>query len=388
MSLILYSFYAVLTIAVGRLALWLLLSVSYNRRRKVAPIRTDAKVSIVVPAYNEEKTIARTIRSLMDIDYADYEIIVVDDGSTDGTLPECQKFEASGVKIIHQDNRGKANALNNGIRSSAGAIIVTVDADTTLHRDSLRRIADRFATNPRIGAVAGNVKVSPSSGLLNALQAAEYTTRINLVRKAESVLGCVTVVPGPIAAFRREAVERAAYFSADTFAEDFDMTMSVLRRGYRVEYEDRALAYTEAPRNLEDLMKQRRRWYRGMVQVLAKHREMYMRRRFGVIGVFGVPSMWFDVTAPFLNATLILLALFTGVFARDSSVSLLGLLAYFAMEASVAVFAISLDPVRKAREYAAVALLIFYNVFMDGVRMMALVEELVGTFMSWEKPGR
>jgi cellulose synthase/poly-beta-1,6-N-acetylglucosamine synthase-like glycosyltransferase len=388
MSLILDTYYAVLTIAVGRLALWILLSLSYNLRRKASAARFGVKMSIVVPAFNEERTIAKTIRSLLLIDYPDFEVIVVDDGSKDGTLLECRRFEASGVKVIHQENGGKPRALNRGIDSSEGTIIVTVDADTTLHRDALRQIANRFTTDPRIGAIAGNVKVSPGPGLLNALQAAEYTTRINLVRKAESVLGCVTVVPGPIAAFRREAIQRAGPFSADTFAEDFDMTMEVLRSGYRVEYEDRALAYTEAPRTLEDLMKQRRRWYRGMIQVLSKHRDMYLRRRFGVPGIFGVPSIWFDVTAPFLNAALILLALFATVFAFEPSTSLIGLAVYFAMETGVSGFAITLDPVPKAREYATVPLLFFHNLFMDGVRMMSFVEEMVGIFMSWEKPRR
>ena len=388
MSLILYTYYAVLTIALLRLSLWILLSLSYNLRRKPSTAHFDEKMSIVVPAFNEERTIAKTIRSLLMIDYPDFEVIIVDDGSRDGTLAECRRFEASGVKVIHQDNGGKPRALNRGIDATEGTVIVTVDADTTLHRDALRRIADRFATDSRIGAVAGNVKVNPERGLLNALQAAEYTTRINLVRKAESVLGCVTVVPGPIAAFRKQAIERAGRFSADTFAEDFDMTMEVLRSGYRVEYEDRALAYTEAPVTLEDLMKQRRRWYRGMIQVLAKHRDMYMKRRFGIAGTVGVPSIWFDVTAPFLNVALILLALFTSLFAVEPSISLLGLGVYFTMATAVSGLAITLDPVPKAREFATVPLLFFHNLFMDGVRMMSLVEEMVGIFMSWEKPQR
>lgn len=388
MSLILPFFYAVLVLAVGRLALWMTLSLSYNVRRKGIDRPSDAMVSIIVPAYNEQTTIAKTIQSLLDLDYGNHEIIVVDDGSTDNTLSESRKFEGRGVKIVHQENRGKAGALNAGIRCSTGTIIVTVDADTTLDRTALRRILDRFARNPRIGAVAGNVKVSPRSGMLNLLQAAEYTTRINLVRKAESVLGCVTVVPGPIAAFRREALEQAAWFSADTFAEDFDMTMTVLRNGYRVEYEDRAIAHTDAPQGLGDLMKQRRRWYRGMIQVLSKHRNMYLRPRFGKAGIFGVPSMWFDVTAPFLNFALILLTLITALFATGSSVPIVGLPAYFALEAIVGLSAITLDPMPKAREYAAVGPAIFYNLFMDGVRMMALAEEMVGILMSWEKPRR
>lgn len=388
MGLIQYFFYAVLAIAVIRLFTWLFLSLNYTRRRRAEASSHFPKISIVVPAYNEEITIKSCIKSLQDLDYPDYEIILVDDGSTDKTLEEAKKFEVSGARVIHQENQGKANALNNGIHSSKGEIIVTVDADTKLHRDSLKKIANRFATNHHLGAVAGNVKVSPAPGLLNRLQATEYTTGINLIRKAQSTLGCVLVVPGPIAALKKEAVERAGLFLEDTFAEDFDMTMRILKKGYQVEYEDGAIAYTDAPKNLEDLIKQRRRWYRGMIQVLDKHRDMYLRRKYGVLGVFGIPNLWFDITSPILNTALILLALLAGFLVGESFISLIGLVAYFIAETAVGIYAISLDPIPKMREFAAIPILLFYNVFIDGVRMMAFAEEMVSIVMKWEKPRR
>jgi len=357
-------------------------------KRRVKGIRYHPKISIIVPAYNEEVTIKECIRSLLNLDYPNYEIIVIDDGSTDKTLGEAKKFEISGVKVIHQENRGKPNALNNGILSSKGEIAVTVDADTKLHRESLKKIASRFVADRHLGAVAGNVKVDPAPGLLNTLQAAEYTTGINLVRKAQSILGCVMIVPGPIAALKKEAVERVGFFSDDTFAEDFDVTMKILKAGYRVEYEDEAIAYTDAPKNLEDLMKQRRRWYRGMIQVLDKHKDMYLRRKYGFTGIFGVPNLWFDITSSVLNTALILLALLTGVLIGESFISLVGLAIYFCVEIAVGIFAISLDPMPKLREFLAVPLLSFYNVFLDGVRMMTLAEETVDIIMEWEKPRR
>ena len=388
MSLIQYFFYAVLAIAVIRLSTWLLLSLYYNLRHRARTLSVYPKISVVVPAFNEEITIRSCIRSLLDLNYPDYEIILVDDGSTDKTYEEAKKFESSKVSVIHQENQGKANALNNGIDLSKGEIVVTVDADTKLHRDSLRKIAERFASNRQLGAVAGNVKVNPAPGLLNRLQAAEYTTGINLVRKAQSTLGCVLVVPGPIAALKREAVERAGLFSEDTFAEDFDITMKILKKGYRVEYEDGAIAYTDAPKNLEDLMKQRRRWYRGMMQVLDKHRELYLKREYGVLGLFGMPNLWFDLTAPILNTALVLLALFTGFLVGGSYISILGLAIYFGVESAVGILAISLDPTPKMKEFVAVPILLFYNVFLDGVRMMSFAEEMVNIVMKWEKPRR
>lgn len=388
MSVVHYFFFAVLAIAVVRLLTRLFLSLGYNLKGEVEASGFYPKISIVVPAYNEEVTIKSCIQSVLDLDYPDYEVIVVDDGSTDKTLEEAKKFEISGVRVIHQENKGKANALNKGILLSKGEIVVTVDADTQLHRDSLKKIADRFAANQHLGAVAGNVKVNPAPGLLNAVQATEYTTGINLIRKAQSMLGCVTVVPGPIAALKKEAVEQSGLFSDDTFAEDFDITMKVLKKGYQVEYEDAAIAYTDAPKNLEDLMKQRRRWYRGMIQVLDKHRDMYLRRRYGSSGIFGVPNLWFDIMSPILNTALILLALFTGFLIAGSSMSLIGLVLYLGVESAVGMFAVSLDPVPRLREFFAIPLLLFYNVFLDGVRMMALAEEVVGIIMRWEKPRR
>lgn len=387
MGLILYLFYAVLVLALFRLSTRLLLSLSYNLKRGVGYSSLHPKISVVVPAFNEEVIIKDCIRSLLQLNYADYEVIVVDDGSTDNTLQEAREFEASGVKVIHQENQGKANALNNGIRHSHGEIVVTVDADTRLHEESLSRISRRFVHRPGLGAVAGNVKVARSSGLLNALQASEYTTGINLIRKAQSILGCVMIVPGPIAALKRKAVEEVGLLSDDTFAEDFDVTMKILKGGYRVEYEEGAIAFTDAPKDLEDLMKQRRRWYRGRIQVLDKHRSMYLRARYGWLGILGVPNLWFDTVSPILNVGLILVSLLTGLL-TGSHIVLTGLAVYFGFELAAAAFAVSLDPMPQIREFLALPVLPFYNLFLDGVRTMALTEETTGVLMRWEKPRR
>jgi cellulose synthase/poly-beta-1,6-N-acetylglucosamine synthase-like glycosyltransferase len=223
---------------------------------------------------------------------------------------------------------------------------------------------------------------------LNIIQGTEYTVGINLVRKAQSMLGCVMIVPGPIAALKKEAVELVGFFSDDTFAEDFDITMKILKAGYRVEYEDDAISYTDAPKNLEDFMKQRRRWYRGMIQVLDKHRDLYLSRKHGVLGMFGVPNLWFDAVSPIFNAALILLALLSGFFLGELFMSLLGLITYFAFEFAVGIFAVSLDPAPKLRDFLAIPFTLFYNIFLDGVRLMSLAEEMVNILMKWEKPKR
>ncbi len=387
MSALLYFFYGILIIAIFRLVTWITLALAYNLKDNSQTSNSFPLISLIVPAYNEEKTIKNTIQSLIELDYPNYEIIVIDDGSTDKTLQEATKFSSSKVKVIHQQNQGKPNALNNGIKNSKGEIIVTVDADTTLKKDALKKISARFAKNSQIGAVAGNVKVIPEKSLLNIIQGTEYTIGINLLRKAQSMLGCVMIVPGPIAALKREAIKKVGFFSDDTFAEDFDITMKILKQGYKVEYEDKAISYTDAPKNIEDFMKQRRRWYRGMLQVLDKHRNLYLSKKHGLFGMFGLPNLWFDTISPILNIALILVALITGLLGGQS-ISILGLTVFFCIQLVIGTLAVSLDPQPKFRDYLAIPLLMFYNVFLDGVKLMALTEETTNVFMKWEKPKR
>ena len=324
MDLIVVFFYAVLLLYVFKLAFRVALSLVYSLG-KMGGSSTYPMISVIVPSYNEEVTIASCIHSLSTLDYPNYEVIIVDDGSTDKTLEIARSLETGRIRVVHQENRGKANALNAGIVLSEGEIVLTVDADTTIRRDALASIAHRFARNPRLGAVAGNIKVTPGPGLLNALQSMEYTVGINLVRKAESVLRSVMIVPGPIAAMRRDAIQGVGLFSDDTFAEDFDATMKLSKAGYGVEYEENALAYTDVPKSLEDLIKQRRRWYRGMIQVLDKHRGMFMRPRYGFAGVIGVPNLWFETTSPIINLSLILLTLLSGLYMGEATLTLIGL---------------------------------------------------------------
>ena len=255
MSVIYYLFYALLIITILKLLSQLFLSFAYKLKRKSNKMKKPPSISIIVPAYNEAKTIKNCIQSLQNLNYLNYDVIVIDDGSTDNTFEEAS--QCKGVKIIKQENQGKPGALNNGIRSSTGEIIVTVDADTTIDKDALGAIAERFVSNEKLGAVAGNVKVRPEPKIMNTVQSAEYALGINLIRKGQSVLGCVMIVPGPIAALKREAVEKVGNFSDDTFAEDFDITVKILKAGFRVEYEEKSLAYTDAPKSTEDLVKQR-----------------------------------------------------------------------------------------------------------------------------------
>jgi cellulose synthase/poly-beta-1,6-N-acetylglucosamine synthase-like glycosyltransferase len=388
MNEILYLFLAVLAIANFKLFAQLVLSITYNLKRKKFKLTSSPRISVIVPAYNEEKTIKSCIQSLLSLSYDNFEVIVVDDGSLDQTYKLASEIKSEKLLIIHQENTGKSKALNNAIKQSTGEIILTVDADTTLDMDALRKIADRFLSNPSIGAVAGNVKVHPESRLINNLQSAEYATGINLVRKGQSVLGCVMVVPGPVAAIKKEAIVKAGYFSEETFAEDFDITLNILKLGYRIEYEEASIAYTDAPKNTEDIIKQRRRWYRGMFQVLDKHKGMYLNRKYGVVGILGVPNLWLEAVSPFLNIFLLLTILLTWVLTSETTLSLVGVGVTFAVFIATNLIVLSLEPKREIRNYLIIPLLLFYNIFLDGIRMMSLTEEMVSTVMVWEKPKR
>jgi len=380
-------FLSLLVVALVRVfSLWVL-SITYSFRR-AALSSSNLKVSVIVPAYNEEKSILSSIESLLAQDYDNYEVILVDDGSTDKTLEIATEREGPRLKVIRQENKGKAEALNTGIRAASGSVVLTVDADTRLNYGALRAIAARFSADPKLGGLAGNVKVDKAKGLLQRLQEVEYTTSIGLTRKGQSMLASVMIVPGPIAAFRKDAVEKVRYFSPDTFAEDFDITLAMLKERYRVEYEDRAIAYTIAPSGIEDLFKQRRRWYRGMIQVLAKYQGMLFRSRYGVAGLYGLPYMWYDTVSSLVSLFLALFAVLAGFVTGDWLPILLGLSAYWVLQTLVAMTAIILDKERHLWQMLVSPLLIFYNTFLDGIRTAAFTEEMLSLRMKWEKPRR
>lgn len=386
MSLIFYLFYAILIVSTGRLFLRLFLSLTYNLTRIKETKKIFPKISIIVPAFNEGKTIKNCVESLHVLDYPNFEIIVIDDGSSDKTFEIAKKCDYA--KVYRQENQGKPIALNNGISHSSGEIILTVDADTELDKNALRTIARRFVVNNKLGAVAGNVKVKKEPTILNTIQSAEYSTGINLIRKGQSVLGSVMIVPGPIAGLRKETIEKVGFFSDDTFAEDFDITVKILKEGYEIEYEEASLAYTDAPKNTEDLIKQRRRWYRGMIQVLDKHKNMYFNRKYGIAGLLGIPNLWFDAFTPFLNIGFLLVTLLMWIITGEFSSSLIGIMMYLGMSLVIGIVGLSLEPKPEKRNYLALPLLLFYNIFLDGIRIMSLTEETVNILMDWEKPKR
>jgi cellulose synthase/poly-beta-1,6-N-acetylglucosamine synthase-like glycosyltransferase len=262
-------------------------------------------VAVLIPAYNEEKVIERTVRAVLASDYPGLHVIVIDDGSSDNTLEVARRAfvdeEASGrVLILTKPNSGKAEALNFGLEHLRDQeIFVGIDADTVIARNAISRLVPHFL-NPKVGAVAGNAKVGNRVNLWTRWQALEYITSQNFERRALNVLGAVSVVPGAIGAWRTSAVREAGGYHTDTVAEDADLTMALLRNGYQVEYEDLALAYTEAPINANGLMRQRFRWSFGILQSVWKHRAVFARK--GALGWVALPNIViFQILLPLVS---------------------------------------------------------------------------------------
>jgi cellulose synthase/poly-beta-1,6-N-acetylglucosamine synthase-like glycosyltransferase/peptidoglycan/xylan/chitin deacetylase (PgdA/CDA1 family)/spore germination protein YaaH len=263
------------------------------------------QVAVLIPAYNEEKVIERTIQGALDSDYPNLRVIVIDDGSKDRTLEIARRAfaaeEAAGrVLILTKPNGGKAEALNFGLEHIGNAeLFVGIDADTIIAPDAIARMVPHFL-NPKVAAVAGNAKVGNRVNLWTRWQALEYITSQNFERRALNTMGAVSVVPGAIGAWRTELVREAGGYHVDTVAEDADLTMALLRSGYRVEYEDMALAFTEAPTSANALMRQRFRWSFGILQSVFKHKGVFARK--GALGFVALPNILiFQILLPLVS---------------------------------------------------------------------------------------
>lgn len=295
---------------VGSLALgqWLR---SRHRARTHAGSDYAPFVSILVPAYNEELVIENTIRSLLASDYTAYEIIVIDDGSQDNTSKVvAEKFAGDErVRLFTITNAGKASALNTGLRHAHGEIVIALDADTLFARQTVGALAHRFY-DKQLGAIAGNAKVGNRVNLITRWQALEYITSQNMDRRAFASLNCITVVPGAVGAWRRDLLVEVGGFPSDTLAEDQDLTLRIRRLGYRIGYEEEAIAWTEAPHNVRSLAKQRFRWAYGTLQCMWKHRDALFRPRYGALGFIAMPNVWifqilFSLISPVMDLMLI-----------------------------------------------------------------------------------
>jgi cellulose synthase/poly-beta-1,6-N-acetylglucosamine synthase-like glycosyltransferase/peptidoglycan/xylan/chitin deacetylase (PgdA/CDA1 family)/spore germination protein YaaH len=269
------------------------------------------EVTVLIPAYNEESVIVDTVRSALASTYPKLEILVIDDGSKDRTaeLVRGNFGRDRRVRLILQSNHGKPSALNHGLSEAIGEIVVSIDADTIVDRDAVTRLVRHFA-DPRVGAVAGNVKVVNRNRWITRWQALEYITSQNLEKRAFDLLNCIPVVPGAVGAWRTDLLRSHDGFSGDTVAEDTDLTLTIRRNGWKILYDETAIGRTEVPETVDALVRQRFRWTFGTLQAVWKHRDTAGKARYGTMGWIAIPNIFlFQIVLPLVSPVIDLLFL-------------------------------------------------------------------------------
>ncbi|WP_254909823.1 bifunctional polysaccharide deacetylase/glycosyltransferase family 2 protein [Micromonospora sp. NBS 11-29] len=387
-----FGFFFVLVgvLTVGRTLLLLVLALRHARRRRRpdwswGPPVTDP-VSVIVPAYNEKEGIAAAVRSLAGGDHpGGIEVVLVDDGSTDGTADIVAALGLPNVRVVRKPNGGKPSALNTGVALARHDLIVMVDGDTVFEPDAVRRLVQPFA-DPRVGVVAGNVKVGNRRSLIAKWQHIEYVIGFNLDRRLYETLHCMPTVPGAIGGFRREALEQVGGMTDETLAEDTDITMALGRAGWHIVYEESARAWTEAPATLGQLWKQRYRWSYGTMQAMWKHRRAVLGR--GSSGRFTRRCLsfltLFGVLLPLAAPVIDLLALYGLVF-LDRTETAVAWLAMLAVQFLTAVLAFRLDREKLGVLWVLPLQQFVYRQLMYLVLLQSVVTALTGGRLGWQK---
>ncbi|MBI0317575.1 MULTISPECIES: bifunctional polysaccharide deacetylase/glycosyltransferase family 2 protein [Streptomyces violaceusniger group] len=385
----------VLGIAGGLALLRLLLVVLFarahvRRRHRYRPgspwlREIDEPVTVLIPAYNEEAGIGTTVRSLLASTQTELQIIVIDDGSTDRTADIAARIDDPRVRVVRQPNAGKAAALNTGLAHAHHDIVVMADADTVFEPEAIHQLIQPLA-HPAIGAVSGNTKVGNRRRMLGRWQHLEYVFGFNLDRRMYEVLECMPTVPGAIGAFRRDALLGVGGVSHATLAEDTDLTMALWRAGWRVVYEESAIAWTEVPTSLRQLWRQRYRWCYGTLQAMWKHRRAL--REVGPAGRFArraLPYLFlFQVALPLLAPVVDVFALY-GVAFADPVESIGVWLVFLVVQLFGAGYALRLDGERLRVLWAMPFQLFVYRQLMYLVIFQSVVSALFGTRLRWHR---
>jgi cellulose synthase/poly-beta-1,6-N-acetylglucosamine synthase-like glycosyltransferase/peptidoglycan/xylan/chitin deacetylase (PgdA/CDA1 family) len=355
------------------------------RRRAREPLRYLGPVSVVVPAYNESANIAATVQSLLASDYPWVEVIVVDDGSTDGTAGIVERLRLPNVRVVRQANAGKPAALNTGIAHARGDILVLVDGDTVFAPDAVGRLVQPLH-DPDVGAVSGNTKVANRRGLLGRWQHLEYVIGFNLDRRMFDVLRCMPTVPGAIGAFRRAAVVDVGGVSGQTLAEDTDFTMALIRAGWRVVYTPDAVAWTEAPASLKQLWRQRYRWCYGTMQAMWKHRRSLVERgAAGRLGRRGLAYLLlFQVALPLCACMVDVYGVYGLLFLPPAKVAAVWA-GFTLLQVATAAYALRLDGERYGPLWTLPFQQVVYRQLMYLVVIQSTVMALAGDRLRWHR---
>ena len=346
-------------------------------------------ISIIVPAYNEGLLMERALKSLMELEYPDYEIGLVDDGSEDDTLARAVAWEGrrgpAEVKVVTKRNGGKASALNAGIAASKHPFILCMDADSYLHPKTLLRAIGHFG-DPSVGAVAGNVKVENRGKIITKLQALEYIEGLNMPRRAQGFVAAVNIVPGPVGIFRRETFEEVGGYETDTFAEDADLTLKIISAGWRVVYDDSAIAWTEAPERWMDLVQQRYRWTRGILQALRKRKGLFLRPFPDFPLWVSTIQLGFEtVVWPIMNVSAHLFFAIVALLFGAGELVIYWMILLTLLDIVAALVTVSMEQESLSLVPMALLYRFVFILFLDVVKTFATLEELFRLDMAWGK---
>ena len=344
-------------------------------------------VSIIVPAYNEEVNAVSSLQNLLKTSYPNFEIIFVDDGSKDDTYENVRYVFAGHpkVKLFTKMNGGKASALNFGIAHSNAGYVVCIDADTKLKPDAVSQLMKHFLVGEKnkVGAVAGNVKVGNEINMLTKWQSIEYITGQNFDRRAFASVNAITVVPGAIGAFTKQAITDAGGFTTDTLAEDCDLTIRILREGYIVKNENNALAFTEAPEKTKQFISQRFRWSFGVLQTFWKHKELLFNTKNKWLGWLAMPNiLLFQYIIPVfipLADFFMIVGLLTGNTAKILPYYILFML----FDAGISLIAFLMEKERFSKLIWLIPQRLIYRWFMWYVLFKSIRRAIKGEMQSW-----
>lgn len=365
----------------------------FNRRNAPPPkFREETNlplVTLVVPAFNEGLVIQPAVRSLLALDYPNYEIIVIDDGSTDDTYEKAMVVARESrdvpVRVVTKRNGGKAQALNTGMSLARGEFIVNMDGDTKLSGNALR-VCIRHFENPRIGAVAGNVKVLNRENIWSRIQALEYVEGLAMARKAQSFMRTVNIIPGPLGMFRKSVLQQVGGYDHDTFAEDCDLTLKLLMRGWHIAYEPNAIAWVETPTRLLDLLKQRYRWTRGILQATSKHSHALWQPRKAGVNCFILWYMLFEgIMWPFSTLLGNLFFIYVGIQYGLATLLFFWWLQLTVLDVIAGAYCVIIEEEDPSLILYAVMFRLFYINIIDISKVFATIEEWRGHHMTWGK---
>lgn len=398
-----FLFFFSLWFGIIRLFLLLLLAVigKIQSAKRVFDKNFRPRVTIIILAFNEGKVIKAVLEENARVEYENLEILVVDDGSEDDTLKVLRDNFSHHplIKILTKPNEGKSKAINFALAKASGEIVVLIDADTFIDRKAVGYLVRHF-DDAKVAAVAGNAKVGNRLNLITNFQALEYVTNQNLERRALNLLNTITVVPGAIGPWRLEVLEEMGGFNDHTLAEDNDMTVEVLKAGYRVENEENAYAYTEAPTNIMVLAKQRFRWTFGTLQVFWKNRKSLFRPKYRGLAFVGLPNtFFFQIFSPVVLPLIDLGVLAGIVFAFwktyqhvdiDAVYQIGQYLFYYALFTFLDVFTVIVAfLLERKRDWRLLLFLlpqrIFYRFFMNYICLKSLYSALRGSTVNWNK---